>query len=186
MKLKRVFIIPGLVALFLVAGVVFLRRVPQPPAFCDLCVMERDVDDWRFAGKWTLLETSSVRPTPVSELLRSHQAYPQHHHHWSKPNYLAESELETSDAPRFRSLGFLNAPRTLNFLRSVFDYTTPRDIASWREVAWQPAFASALEPALRFNRFPENGFATRDEFLAWWQQSAYPLFNRLNQVTVAD
>ena len=44
----------------------------------------------------------------------------------------------------------------------------------------------ALEPALRFCRYPEGGFAGRNEFLAWWSQSSYPVFNRLHEMTEAD
>ncbi len=65
-------------------------------------------------------------------------------------------------------------------------YTDAESIATWRAVAWQPIFAAALEPALRFRRFPEAGFTRREDFLAWWSESAYPLFNKLNEMTVAD
>jgi hypothetical protein len=186
MKVNRITIVAGLGALCLSAGIGFSKRVPMPPAYCDVCVMERDVCEYRLAGKWKVFERTTFRPTPVSDLLHAHKACPEHKHQWTVPIQVAEADLETSDAPRVRSIGFLNAPRSFSFLRSVWDYTTSRDIAAWRDVAWQPAFASALEPALRFNRYPENGFTSREEFLAWWQQNAYPLFNRLNEVTVAD
>jgi len=168
-----------------VASLIFLKRAPQPVMFCDQCVMQRDVVEWRLAGR-KVFETSTVSATPVSELLNAHQACPKHEHQWSAPRYVAEADLETPDAPRVRSVGFLNAPRVVSFLRSLFDYTDARDIASWRSLAWKPTFASALEPALRFTRYPEDGFNTRAEFLAWWQQNAFPLFSHLNEMTVAD
>jgi hypothetical protein len=144
------------------------------------------VTEWRLVGRWKLFQTATASATPVSELLAEHHACAVHEHNWAAPVHVAEADLETSEAPRVRSLGFLNAPRTVNFLRAVFDYTDNENITTWRAVAWQPIFASALEPALRFRRFPENGFANRADFLAWWGESAYPLFNKLNEMTVAD
>jgi hypothetical protein len=170
----------------MVAALLLVKRVPQAAEFCDECVMRRDRVEWRLAGSWTLFEAKTVSATPVSELLGEYQCCPAHVHRWSAPRVLAESELATPDAPRVCSIGLLNLPRTVNFLRDVFEYTASTDTAVWREVAWQPMYASALEPALRFNRFPENGFASRAEFFAWWDRNSYPLFNRLHQVTEAD
>ncbi len=184
--MKAKLLCSGALLAALAVAVWSVKRVPQPPQFCDECVMSREVADWRLCGRWNLFSTSAVNATPVSELLQQHHASATHEHKWSAPVYVAETELETSEAPRVRSLGLLNAPRAVNFLRGVFDYTDATNLASWRGVAWQPAFASALEPALRFARFPENGFATRAEFLAWWQQNSHPLFNHLNAMTVAD
>ena len=174
-----------LLAVF-VAAVLSVKKETQPPAFCDECVMERQVADWKLFGRVKLFQTAAISATPVSDLLKQHQLSAKHEHHWSAPVYLTEAELETSDAPRIRSLGFLNEPRTVNFLRELFNYTDAKDIAAWHDVAWQVNFASALEPALRFLRFPENGFSSRERFLAWWNQSSYPLFNRLHEVTEAD
>jgi hypothetical protein len=162
------------------------KRETQPPSFCDECVMERQVTDWKLFGRVKLFQTAAITATPVSDLLSHHQFSAKHEHRWSAPVYLSETELETSDAPRIRSLGFLNEPRNVSFLSELFSYTGTKDIAAWRDVAWQVNFASALEPALRFLRFPENGFSSRDQFLAWWSQSSYPLFNRLHEVTEAD
>lgn len=176
-----VFALAGLVALALA-----VPRVPRPSKFCDECVMREDVTEWRLAGRWTLFTTENVSATPVSELLAEHHACRAHVHQWSAPVHLAEADLETGEAPRVRSVGFLNEPRTLNFLRELMDYTDPECVTNWQAVALQPTLASALEPALRFRRFPEAGFASRQEFLAWWNESAYPLFNKLNEMTVAD
>ena len=183
MKGKIVF---SALALAVLVGVLSVQRAPQPPLFCDQCVMQHEVTEWRLAGRWKVFQTTTTSATPVSELLKQHRACPAHEHKWSAPRYVAEADLETSEAPRVRSLGFLNAPRAVSFLRDVFDYADGESITNWRNVAWQPVFASALEPALRFRRFPENGFANRADFLAWWSESAYPLFNKLNEMTVAD
>lgn len=172
--------------LLLVALTISVRRVPEPPQFCDQCVMAHEVTDWRLAGRWTLFKTETDTATPVSELLAERHACPAHTHKWSSPVRVAEADLETSEAPRIRSVGFLNETRNVNFLREVLDYTDRESADNWRGVALQPTFAAVLEPALRFERFPENGFASREEFRAWWSQSAYPLFNKLNEMTVAD
>ena len=179
---------------FLAAGFALLalgawaavHRTPRPSEFCDQCVMQRDVVEWRLAGRWTLFETARDTDTPVSVLLREHHVSQAHAHHWSAPRYVADADLETAEAPRERSIGMLNQPRTMSFLRCVFEYSDAAEIARWREMAWQPTYAAALEPALRFNRFPEEGFATRGEFYKWWDERSFPLFNRLHDVTVAD
>ena len=163
-----------------------VKCTTQPPRFCEQCVMRRDVVEWRLAGRWNLFETSTYHPTPVSELLARHSACPVHQHQWSAPWCVAEADLETSEAPRVRSVGFLNAPRVVSFLQDLFDYADAESISNWRAVAWKPVFASALESALRFRRFPETGFDRRADFLAWWNESAFPLFNKLNEMTVAD
>jgi hypothetical protein len=179
--LLAAFALVGLLALAL-----SVQRVPQPSRFCDECVMREDVTEWRLAGRWTLFKTENVNATPVSELLAEHHACPVHEHKWSAPTYVAEADLETGEAPRVRSVGFLNEPRTVNFLREMMAYTDHECVTNWRAVAWQPTLAAALEPALRFRRFPEEGFANRGDFLVWWNESAYPLFNKLNEMTVAD
>jgi len=184
--MKGKYIFAALATSVLVATGLLVKRTPQPALFCDECVMQRDVTEWRLAGRWKLFQTVATSATPVSELLQQRHACALHEHKWSAAQFVGESDLETSQAPRVRSLGFLNAPRTVNFLREVFDYADGESVKNWRAVAWQPVFASALEPALRFERFPENGFTDRISFLAWWSQSAYPLFNKLNEMTVAD
>jgi len=184
MKTKLLFVAFALVGLASLGW--YVKRVPQPSLFCDECVMREDVVEWRLAGRWTLFKTETARATLVSELLAEHHACPAHAHAWSSPVHVAEADLETGEAPRVRSVGFLNEPRTVSFLRDVLDYTDPECIRNWRAVAWQPTLAAALEPALRFRRFPEDGFANRNDFLAWWNESAYPLFNKLNEMTVAD
>lgn len=184
--MKRKILFTAGVLIFLAAAALSVQRTPQPPMFCDQCVMQRDVTEWRLAGRWKLFTTAAARATPVSELLAEHQACPAHAHKWSAPTEVAVAELETSDAPRVRSIGLLNTPRTASFLRGVFEYADKESTTTWRAVAWQPLYASALEPALRFCRYPENGFSGRGEFLAWWSQSSYPLFNRLHEMTEAD
>ena len=168
-----------------VALALSVQRVPEPPQFCDECVMAHEITSWQFAGR-TLFQTTRDSVTPVSELLAERHACPAHAHQWSSPVRVAEADLETGEAPRIRSVGFLNAPRTVNFLRGLFANLDATTIASWRAVAWQPTLAAALELALRFRRFPEAGFAKREDYLAWWNESAYPLFNKLNEMTVAD
>ena len=184
MKSKRFLLVIAVGVLAVTA--LSVKRAPQPPLFCDKCVMAREAVVWRLAGRWTLFETASTSVTPVSELLREHSACPPHEHRWAATVQVAEAELETPDAPRVRTVGFLNAPRTVVFLRSLFDYANPADLACWRQVAWQPLFASVMDDSLRFRRFPETGFSSRDEFLAWWRQNSFPLFNRMNEITVAD
>ncbi len=184
MKQKSFIVLFALVGLTALALAV--KRVPEPSRFCDQCVMRQDIVEWRLAGRWTLFTSESVNATPVSELLAERHACPAHQHIWTAPVHVAERDLETSEAPQIRSVGFLNAPRTVNFLRDVLDYTDQECATNWQAVMWQPVFAAALEPALRFRRFPENGFDRREEFLAWWSESAYPLFNKLNEMTVAD
>ncbi len=184
--MKRKILLPAIGFSVVMVAALSIQRIPRTPEFCDECVMRRDVVQWRLAGQWNIFQTTHVEATPVSELLAQLQVCPAHEHRWTAPQQVAEKDLETPDAPRIRSLGLLNTPRSVNFLRSMFNYTDGRDITNWRRVAWQPTFASVLEPALRFSRFPENGFATRDEFLNWWHANAYPLFNRLHELTVAD
>lgn len=184
MRMKTV---PVLMVIAVVAGAALsIKREVQPPSFCDECVMERQVTDWKLVGRWKIFQTTSVKATPVSDLLNQHQLDVHHTHRWSTPVYLSETDLETANAPRVRSLGFLNEPRTVSFLQDVFSYTDAKDISTWKSVAWQVQFASALDAALRFTRFPEQGFSSRKQFLAWWNQSSYPLFNRLHEVTEAD
>jgi len=184
MKAKAISIV-SILAIFVVCAF-SAKPEKQPPAFCNECVMERQVTTWKLFGRWRLFQTTAISSTPVSELLSQHNLCAKHQHLWSAPVYLSEAELETSDAPRVRSLGMLNAPRSVNFLDELFSYIDSSDVAIWRRVAWQVNYASALEPALRFARFPEQGFSGRDQFLAWWHQSSYALFNRLHEVTEAD
>ena len=184
--MKKIFMLPALAGLALLTATLAVQRVPQPPMFCDQCVMAHEVTEWRLAGRWTLWIHATDSATPVSDLLAAHSACPAHPHHWTPTVRVAETDLETTEAPRLRTVGFLNAPRNVAFLRSVFDFADAKDIASWRAVAWQPTLAAAMDDALRFSRFPENGFASRGEFLAWWGQHSYPLFNKLNEMTVAD
>src|SRR5262249_5658137 len=115
-----------------------------------------------------------------------HGALHEHMHKWAAPQSLTDAELETPDAPRVRSVGFLNTPRSVSFLRCVLEYGGEAEFTQWHAMVWQPAYAAALEPALRFSRFPEEGFAARAEFYKWWDKSSFPLFNRLHDMTVAD
>ena len=45
-----------------------------------------------------------------------------------------------------------------------------------------PELAQLVNPALRFEKFPEQGFTTREEFLKWWQKKGFLAWNDIYKV----
>ncbi len=181
------FIIVAVTLLCLSAGVILsVQKTPLHPSYCDDCVMEQQVVEWSVLHSFKIHTSRTETDTPVTSLLRSHGMIQPHQHHWSQPEVISQYDLETPDAPTTRSIAFLNSPRCYNFLKEMLQYTGKDDVQNWSKVTLQPLMASSLETALRFSRFPESGFGTKDSFLGWWQINAYPVFNHLNAMTVAD
>lgn len=160
------------------------KRVTLPSDFCGACVVRREVTEWLVLGRWRLWTTENVSPTPVSELLAEKNLCPPHQHDWVATSYVENPE--TADAASVLSLGYLNQPRVVSFLRELIDYTDAASTQRWRELAWKLEYASTFDAALRYCRFPEAGFTNRPQFLAWWNESSFPLFHRLNQMNEAD
>ena len=172
------------VVLTLCVLVAAIKRTPQPPSFCEACISQHNVTEWRAFGRWRVMKTETVSATPVSELLAQKHLCPEHTHVWSVTRFV--SNPEPADAPPVLSLGLLNQPRVVNFLHDVFNYSDAESVNRWRELAGKVEYASSMDSALRFCRFPEEGFPDSAHFHVWWGESAFPLFNRLNEMTELD
>lgn len=80
--------------------------------------------------------------------------------------------------------GWVDASRSVRvaaFLQSMDRFGDPVSATRWKDLAVDPTASGWLDGALRFERFPSEGFATREPFLAWWQDGALPLWNRVRE-----
>ena len=57
---------------------------------------------------------------------------------------------------------------------------------NWREHVLRPETSYVLDGALRFYRLPPDGFGDRAQFLAWWQENAFPLYQHLREEIEPD
>ena len=170
-----------------VLAIIGMRREPLPPQFCSVCLLRQDREVWRLPfGGPTILERHHEWPTPISALLAQKQICLPHEHSWEGRRACA-NPLDPS-APRIvQSFEFVNVPRVVNFLRDVLNYADPDSVRRWKEVTLTLENSTLMDDALRFCRFPAEGFADRAAFMAWWSRGgARSLAHRIQQETEPD
>lgn len=167
---KRFRIRPGFIAVcvgVLLAGSVWLGPFHYS-SVCQKCGAIRDATDWQIPlTSITLFETSSVRPTPVSEALARQGLVAKHDHDWAfiqgggngircaigKGGDIwqsAESDDVAKlldDCQRFGDMALRN-----RLVRLMFDTQTSRAVL------------------MRGSSRPAAGFANADDFHAWFDE----------------
>lgn len=152
-------------------------------AVCTDCGQRRDYYDWNWRlGAGTLHRFTKDRSTVVSRAL---PVASRTTHSWTAPIPVIESPTEGSE-PAPNLLYAVEAPRVGSFITDLARATKPEVLAKWKGFVLDPTYLVVLEPALRYMRFPEQGFANAAEFRAWWGHSEYPLWNHLREVTEPD
>ena len=179
-------VIIALSALFACAVAASITRRSESAAFCRFCGAEQSQISWAVRGTHlTLLRSHPVAATPISELLTRKNLVAAHKHEWQAPQ-LAPDPLDEFGPPVTRSLGFINAPRVVGFMRDLAEYGDANSVAQWRDLLLRPEYSYVIDSALRFLRAPATGFGQRDDFLAWWSSNGFSLYNRLREQTEAD
>jgi hypothetical protein len=164
-----------------------VAALPAQEAYCTICGAQQETRPYglRFTSSHTLFTQRAVSATPFSALLEEKHLVSAHQHRWLAPRVVPDPRDEFGP-PVLESLGFLNAPRVVNFMRNVADYADPVTVANWRDTIMRPSYTRVTDDALRFSRVPKTGFPDRTEFLNWWGQNAYALSHRVRQLTEPD
>lgn len=163
-----------------------ISRTLKPAAFCRLCGAEQIETSWAVRGTGvSLLATDKVSATPISELLTSKHLVNSHEHQWLAPQSVPDP-LDEFGPPVVESLEFINAPRVVGFLRNLADFGDAESTRHWRGILLQPQYSYVIDSALRFLQMPADGFPNREEFMPWWNNNGYALYNRLREQTEAD
>ena len=118
-------------------------------------------------------------------MLEEKQMVSAHPHQWQEP-HLVPNPINEFGPQVIESVGYLNAPRVVNFTRNVADYADPASVARWQELIGRPNYSREIDGALRYLRVPEEGFSDRTTFLTWWGNSYYSVYNRLREITEPD
>lgn len=177
-------LVPGLLAGIMC--VALISPDSEPASFCDLCGARQETTSWMVRGTDTnLLRTHSVTPTPMSELLVTKKLISAHIHHW-RASETVPNPLDQFGPPVTESLGLINAPRVVNFMRNLAEYGDAESVTQWRDLLLQPHYSYVIDDALRFLLVPPSGFSDRAAFLAWWGGNAFALHNRLRELTEPD
>lgn len=175
-------------AAILVAAVAasLVAALPAQDSYCLVCGARQRTHPFglRFTSL-TLFRGRRVEPTPFSALLEQEHLVSAHQHRWQPPQ-LVPDPLNEFGPPVPESLEFINAPRVVGFMRNVADFADPVSVAKWKAVVLQPQYSYVIDGALRYLRVPPNGFADREQFIAWWGGNAYALSNRLREQTEPD
>lgn len=163
-----------------------IAALPARDAFCTLCGARETTRGYtlRFT-RATLFERRSVCATAFSSLLTEKHLVAPHAHVWQEPR-LVPDPMDELGPPVLESLGFLSAPRIVHFTKDVAEYADPVSAAQWRDLVLQPRYSYVADSALRFLRVPAEGFANRTDFLQWWGEHAFAVYNRLREVTEPD
>lgn len=163
-----------------------VHREQQQSDFCQLCGTERTQTSWGLRGTaLRLFATHGVAETPISALLTTKHLIEKHQHQWLAPRSVPDP-LDEFGPPVTQSLDFINAPRVVGFMRNLADYGDTSSITHWRDLLLRPEYSYVIDGALRFFRMPPNGFSNHDEFMAWWSENGFLLYNRLLERTEAD
>ncbi|MBS0659352.1 MAG: hypothetical protein JSR82_14015 [Verrucomicrobia bacterium] len=164
----------------LIAGAVLAFDTPVARShYCSECGLRRDERQLRFAG-WTLPVRTQPREASshLSEILRAAGVNGAHLHRW-RP---AECPVLRSDLRSPESQALLTeagTPRVVSFVRELEKFTDRPTVARWHGYLANAPFLRVLDGRLRFLRFPQEGFGSREEFLTWWRQNAYSLYREI-------
>lgn len=175
-------------AVILVAAAVasLVAALPAQEAFCSVCGAREETRAWELRiARVTLREERRVNATPISTILTAKRLVGGHQHRWQPPQTVPDP-MDEFGPPVVESLGFLNTPRIVNLTRDIADYADPRSARQWRELLLEPRYSYVLDGALRFLKVPPAGFADRTEFLTWWGEHSFAVYNRLREVTEPD
>lgn len=163
-----------------------VQRAPDSLAFCELCGAEEVHGSWVVRGTaipaW---HRTRIAATPMNELLTSKGLVGAHQHCWLAPREVPDP-LDEFGPPVVESLGFVNAPRVVNFMRNLSEWGDNASITQWRALLLRPEYSYCIDGALRFLQAPVDGFAAQPDFNAWWGRNGYALYNRLREVTEPD
>ena len=168
-------------------AIVIPQREHLPPKFCSVCLLRQDSLAWRlpFNGP-TVFAHHQESPTPVSTLFTEKQISLPHQHSWQAER-VTTNPLDPSAPPVVQSLDFVNVPRVVSFLRDVLTYADAESVQRWKEITLTFENATLMDDALRFCRFPSEGFADKRAFMAWWSRGgARALAHRIEQQTHPD
>lgn len=174
-------------AILAAAGAASLvAALPAQVAYCTLCGKQQHTHalGLRFTSV-TLFRSEQISSTPFSQVLVEKHLVPEHRHQWQTPQ-LVPNPLNEFGPPVIESVGYLNAPRVVNFTRNVADYADPASLARWQELIIRPNYPREIDAALRYLRVPEEGFSDRTAFLNWWGNNYYSVYNRLREMTEPD
>lgn len=174
------------VVLGTIACSTLVAREPQPPRFCHVCGAQQIQTSWAVRGTSVRLGTRQyVTATPISELLTTTHLISPHDHRWVAAAFVPDP-LDQFGPPVIQSLGFINAPRVVSFMRDLARYGDRTSVATWQAQVLDPRYSYVIDGALRFLLAPEAGFESRDEFLRWWNTNAFALQTRLRELTEPD
>ena len=178
----------NLVALFVMTALLvgIAIAIPQrqllPPQFCSVCLLRQDRVEWRlpFEGP-VFFERHHEWPTPVNSLLAEKRFFGPHEHCWQGALAMT-NPLEPGAPAVVQSLEFVNAPRVVSFLRDLLTYADAESAARWKEITLSLENSTLMDDALRFCRFPVDGFPNQLAFMAWWSRGgARSVAHRLQQ-----
>jgi hypothetical protein len=164
----------------LLAGMILLlsnKPTVESSSICRHCGVQRELHVWRARfAKLAIWRFYSDSETPVSRVLEENNLVEAHEHEWvdalaKRGDYAVPAgEAECIEqALYFR--------RTERFLACLARYGDRATAKAWRNMVLDPEQAQLVHPALRFERFPEAGFRTRQEFLNWWQTHGFLAWN---------
>lgn len=170
-----------IVGLFLI-----VERQPGQSEFCTVCGAAHLTTTWKIRSTAIHLWSSrQEEATPFSSVLTEKNLVVTHSHQWLAPRVIPDP-LNEFGPPVTESLGLLNTPRVVSFVRNMADFADETSRRLWRERLLSPEFSYVFDDSLRFMRVPEVGFPQREQFDAWSRQYAVPLYARLLQETTAD
>lgn len=169
----------------IVAGAVFFKQ-RETPHYCQVCGAEAIETTWILPGTGVrLFAHHETVATPMSELLTKAHLVSGHEHVWLAPTSVPDP-LDPWGPPVVQSLGFVSAPRVVNFMRNLIDAGDSNTVTQWRDLLLRPEYSYVIDGALRFLQAPPDGFPRQQEFDAWWGRNGYALYNRLREETEAD